>query len=68
MKIQYLLLIAPLFIALDFYGYSWIADLMRQPSDVTVFLGVSLTGILITVNYIFFRYLIKKFKQAKNPK
>lgn len=62
MKPHHLIFIFPLIILIDLFGYSWITDFMRQPSDAAVFAGVSLTGILITANYILFRYLARKLK------
>ena len=63
MKPKYLIFIAPLLLFIEIYSFSWIAELLRQQSDVAVFVGVSLACVFIFGNFILINYLVKQFKQ-----
>ncbi len=55
-----LLFSTPLILAVEFYCFSWIAELLRQQSDVAVLIGIALTCAFITGNYYLIKYLTKK--------
>lgn len=55
-----LLFSSPLILAVEFYCFSWIAELLRQQSDVAVLIGIALTCGFITGNYFLLKYLLTK--------
>lgn len=63
MKPKYLIFISPLVLFVEMYLFSWIAELLRQQSDVAVIVGVVLSCIFIFGNFILINYIIKQFKQ-----
>jgi hypothetical protein len=62
MKLKYLLFASPLILFLEIYLFSWITELLRQPNDVAVLIGIALTCGFITGNYFLITYLIKQSK------
>ena len=63
MKPKYLIFTAPLLLFAEIYLFSWIAELLRQQSDVAVIVGVVLSCIFIFGNFILINYLIKQFNK-----
>ena len=61
MKPQYLLLLILLLIA-DIFAYTEVVGFIRQPSDVSVIVGLLLLAILIVVNFLVIRFTLSKFK------
>ena len=62
---KYLLFTSPLLLFVELYLFSWIVELLRQQSDVAVFIGLALTCGFIFGNFILINYLIKQFKNKK---
>ncbi|MBB6609812.1 hypothetical protein H7F15_02065 [Pontibacter sp. Tf4] len=61
MKPQYLLLLILLLIA-DIFAYTEVVALIRQPSDVSVIVGLVLLVGLIVLNFIVIRFTFSKLK------
>lgn len=53
------LFIAPIILLFEIMLFSWVVDLLRQPSDIAVFAGILLISVTIIINY----YLIKQMKK-----
>lgn len=45
--------------------FSWIAELLRQPSDIAVLMGVMLICFAMVGNFYLFQFIKKQFKQRK---
>lgn len=65
MKVKYLLFASPLLLFAELYLFSWIVELLRQQSDVAVFVGLVLVCGFVFGNYLLINYLIKQFKNKK---
>ncbi len=57
MRLKYLLLLF-LLIPLDIFSFSQITQLLRQPSDTAVALGVLYVVLLLIANFFIIRYLL----------
>lgn len=57
-----LILTSPLLLTVEIYCISWITELLRQPNDVAVFIGIALTCGFITGNYFIYKLITKKTK------
>lgn len=55
--LTYLIVAIPVLFAADFYAVSWIADLLSQPNDTAVIVGVLSASVFIFAQL----YLIKLF-------
>lgn len=66
MKPKHLIYVAPLLIFTEIYLFSWIVELLRQQSDVAVFMGLILACVFVFGNYLLINYLIKQFKNKKS--
>ena len=60
-----LLISSPLILAVELYCFSWITELLRQPSDVAVLIGIALTCGFITGNYFLIKFLLTKKQTTK---
>ncbi len=65
MKPKYFYPLIPFILFLEIYIFSWIAELLRQPSDMAVIAGVILSCIYVAGNYFLVNYIIKQFKTKK---
>lgn len=65
MKPKYLIFIAPLLLFIEIYTFSWMAELLRQQSDIAVIIGVILACVFIVGNYFLINYLITTIKNKK---
>ena len=63
MKSKYLIFTAPLLLFSEIYLFSWIAELLRQQSDIAIIVGVILSCVFIAGNYFLINYIIKQLKQ-----
>jgi hypothetical protein len=54
--------IIPLVAAAEFYAFSWITFLLRQPSDASVLAGAVGICLLIALNFYLVRSIIAKIK------
>lgn len=54
------LFLSPLILFAEAYGFSWMVDLLRQQSDVAVFVGIALACGLVTGNYYLYKLIVKK--------
>lgn len=59
------LFISPIIILVEIMIFSWIAELLRQPSDVAVLAGVTLVCTALVGNYFLIKFIQKQFKQTK---
>lgn len=66
-SLTFLIYASILIIFLEVYAFSWIAELVRQPSDSAVLVGLLLFAALMSVNVFLIDYLIKITK-TKKPK
>jgi hypothetical protein len=62
MKLKHYLWLLPLVVVAEFYAYSWITYLMRQPSDGAVLAGAIAFLLLIAGNAYLVRSIIAKIK------
>lgn len=58
-------MLSPLILILEFYSFSWIADLLREPSDIAVAAGSLLLCAFIAINILLINHTIKQLKKAK---
>jgi cyanate permease len=56
--------ISPIILLVEIMIFSWIAELLRQPSDVAVLAGVILVGAALVGNYFLIKFIQKQFKQT----
>lgn len=61
MKFGYILLLG-LLLLIDILTFTEIASLVRQPSDLSVAIGLGLLIVLIVANFFLIRYSINKLK------
>ncbi|MFN4085868.1 MAG: hypothetical protein ACK4LB_08000 [Spirosomataceae bacterium] len=64
MSKKIVLFISPLILFLELYTFSWIAQLLRQPSDAAVFGGILLLCAAVVANYFLIQYIQNQFKQT----
>jgi hypothetical protein len=62
MKLKHYFWLLPLVMVAEFYAYSWITYLMRQPSDRAVLAGTVAFLLLIAGNGYLVRFIISKIK------
>lgn len=62
MKTKILMWLSPLGLLLNLYLFSCATELLRQPSDIAVFLGLLIILGIVSGNYFF----IKQFNNKKN--
>lgn len=63
MKNKYVLFaLSPLVILIELLGFSYMAELARQPSDVAVLAAIVLLCLLLAGNYFLVKFLVSKFK------
>lgn len=58
-----ILFISPIILLVEIYLFSWIAEMLRQPSDVAVIAGVTLVCAGIVGNFYLIKFINKQFKQ-----
>jgi len=58
-----LIFASPLIILLEFILYNFIANLMTQPNDTAVFVGITLICVSMYLNYLLFIFIKKTFKK-----
>jgi hypothetical protein len=64
-KSYILLIFFPVLIFIELMAFSWIASLMREPSDMAVFAGVlSICGFL-SGNYFLIKFIYTLIKSSK---
>lgn len=63
-----ILFISPIIMLVEIMLFSWIAELLRQPSDVAVIIGLLLACAGIVGNFYLIKVINKQFKQQKNEK
>jgi hypothetical protein len=61
-NIKLLIFGIPLLVFADMYSLSWIAEFLRERSDVAVFVGVVMLTLLIASHVYLFNYLYNQFK------
>jgi hypothetical protein len=61
MSKKILLFILPILFLIEIMIFGWIAELLRQPSDMAVFIGVVLISAFLIGNY----FLIKLIQKTK---
>jgi hypothetical protein len=59
-----ILFISPIILLVEIMIFSWIAELLRQPSDVAVMAGVILVCAALVGNYFLIKFIQKQFKQT----
>lgn len=59
---KYLLFAIPLGLLLNLYALSWITELVSQPSDVAVLIGVFSLCVLLLSNYLIYKLIKTKTK------
>ncbi len=57
-----IIFISPIILLVEIYLFSWIVDMLRQPSDVAVIVGVTLVCVGIIGNYFLIKFIQKQFK------
>lgn len=60
-----ILFFSPIAILIEILLLNWIVDMVRQPSDVAVAAGIILLCVDIILNFFFFSFIQKQFKQTK---
>lgn len=63
-----ILFISPIILLVEIMLFSWIAELLRQPSDVAVMAGVILVCAALIGNFYLIKFINKQFKQQTNEK
>ncbi|MBC7451606.1 MAG: hypothetical protein H7259_08980 [Cytophagales bacterium] len=56
---------SPLLIVAEILVFGWIAELMREPSDASVMMGIGLLCTDVMANYFLLRFIFKQFNQEK---
>jgi hypothetical protein len=56
--------ISPIILLVEIMLFSWIAELLRQPSDMAVFAGVILVSVTLVGNFFLIKLIQKQFKQT----
>jgi len=64
MSKKIILFISPIILLVEIYIFSWIAEMLRQPSDVAVIAGVILVCSDIIGNFFLINFIYKQFKQT----
>jgi len=59
-----ILFISPIILLVEIMLFSWIAELLRQPSDVAVIVGVALISAALIGNFYLIKFIQKQFKQT----
>lgn len=62
MKPKFLLFLSPLVLFLEFYLFSWMCDLLTQPNDIAVLVGVVIACGFVIGNYFLIRYIVLTIK------
>jgi menaquinone-dependent protoporphyrinogen IX oxidase len=62
---KYILFASPVLLFLEIYIFSWVAELLRLPSDTAVIAGIVLLCVFIFGNYQLIKFIIKQFKKEK---
>lgn len=62
MSKKIILILSPLIIFIEIVMFNWIVELVRQPSDIAVMVGVLFMCITLGANYILFKTIQKQFK------
>lgn len=57
-----ILFISPIILLVEIYLFSWIVDMLRQPSDIAVIAGIGLLCAGIIGNYFLIKFIQKQFK------
>jgi len=58
-------ILSPLIVFLEIIMFGIIAELLRQQSDVAVFIGVISACVFIGLNFLTINYIYKQFKNQK---
>lgn len=66
MRLKILLFLSPIILLSEIYCFSWITELLRQQSDISVLVGIALTCGFIIGNFYLIKLITKKIK--KNEK
>ena len=56
--------ISPIIVLVEIILFSWIAELLRQPSDMAVMAGVTLACAALIGNFYLIKLIQKQFKQT----
>jgi len=59
-----IIFLSPLILFIEIMVFSFITELMRQPSDITVILGVLCICLSIMLNFFLVKFIIKQFKKT----
>ena len=57
---------APFLVFLELTGFSWIATLLRQPSDLAVLAGVLALALFGLGNYLLVKLIVNQFKRTSS--
>lgn len=63
MEKQIIFFISPIILLVEIMVFSWIAELLRQPSDMAVFAGVLLICAALVGNFYLIKFLKKNFNK-----
>lgn len=58
-----ILFISPIILLVEIMIFSWIAEMLRQPSDIAVIAGLLLACAGIVGNFYLIKFINKQFKQ-----
>lgn len=53
---------SPIILSIEILIINFIFDLIRQPSDIAVLLGIILICVIAFLNYLLIQFIIKQFK------
>ena len=59
-----ILFISPIILLMEMMLFSWIAELLRQPSDMAVIAGIILVCAALVGNFYLIKLIQKQFKQT----
>jgi hypothetical protein len=59
-----ILFISPIILLMEMMLFSWIAELLRQPSDMAVMAGITLVCAALVGNFYLIKLIQKQFKKT----
>jgi uncharacterized membrane protein len=58
-----ILLTSPIIILIEMLLFSFIVEMIREPSDISLFFGVMLLTFTLVINYFLIKFILKQSKR-----
>jgi len=62
---KFIIFTLPIILSVDIYLFSLFTEMIRQPSDISVILGLVFISLFIAFNYFLFSFIKNKLKKNK---